>query len=128
MRNTGLPSVLLIAAAALLVGGALLLANELTPISGWTCIVVGLGLLAVGVVLDRPALAKRLLDTPGRALAAATERTRKTSVADAAPVAGELTRPRSTGRCRGSTDGHHRWSREPGVCMLCGEPIPDGRR
>ncbi|HUY09816.1 MAG TPA: hypothetical protein VMW80_10290 [Candidatus Dormibacteraeota bacterium] len=128
MRNTGLPSVLLTAAAALLVGGALLLANELTPISGWACIVLGLGLLAVGVALDRPALGKRLVDGTGRALAATTERARKASVTAASPVSGEVPRPRTSGRCRGSTDGHHRWSRDPGVCMLCGEQIPDGRR
>ncbi|HVB52760.1 MAG TPA: hypothetical protein VNF24_01010 [Candidatus Acidoferrales bacterium] len=128
MGNTGWPGVFRTAAAAALVGGALLLANQLTPISGWTCIVVGLGLLAIGVVLDRPPLTNRFADVSGRVFNSVRERARKTSAAEVPTIRGDVRRTRAFRRCRGSTDGHHRWSQDPGVCMFCGEEIPEDRR
>jgi hypothetical protein len=112
-------------AIALLVGGVLLLANQLTPISGWSCLAVGIGLLAIALLLERSELAKRFAETRTRAPAAAA-RTGSVSFAAGSGEPARAARPRRSTRCRGSTDGHHRWSRDQGLCMFCGQEMPRG--
>ena len=115
----------LTAAIALLVAGGLLLANQLTPISGWSCLAAGIGLLTVAVLLDRSDLAQRFAETRTRAPAVAT-RTPSVSVAASRGEPVRAARQRRSARCRGSTDGHHRWSRDQGLCMFCGQEMPQG--
>lgn len=110
------------AAIAVLVGGAFLLANQLTPISGWSCLAVGIGLLAVAVLLDRSQLAQGFRET--RTRAPVTAPTGSVSLAAGGGTPARATPARHSTRCRGSTDGHHRWSHDQGLCMFCGQEMP----
>ncbi len=118
----------LTAAAALVVGGALLLANQVTPISGWTCVALGLALLAAGLLLGNPTVTGQLDQATDRAMTLVQKQVRRLTVSPALPTSAQLPPSRMSSRCLGSTDGHHRWSRDPNVCMLCGKPIGEDRR
>jgi hypothetical protein len=124
MGNARWPSAFLMAAIALLVGGLLLLLNQLTPISGWSCVAVGLCLLAVALLLDRPDLVKRFEEARRRPPATAVGPPAKVSFAARPQKPTPAPRPRRSTRCRGSTDGHHSWSRDRGLCMFCGQEMP----
>lgn len=124
MGSVRWPSALGVAAIALLTGGVLLLLNQLTPISGWSCVAVGFCLLALALLLDRPDLVKRFEAARKPPPATAVGPPAKVSFArpqKPTPTA----RPRRSTRCRGSTDGHHRWSRDRGLCMFCGQEMPE---
>ncbi|MGB6772279.1 MAG: hypothetical protein WBF51_09805 [Candidatus Dormiibacterota bacterium] len=103
----------------------LLLANQVTPISGWSCLAIGIGLLAVAMLLDRFQLAQRFAVSRTRAPATAAP-TGSVSLAAGGGTPAKVARPRRSARCRGSTDGHHRWSRDQGLCMFCGQEMPEG--
>ncbi|MFZ0995824.1 MAG: hypothetical protein WAO09_07600 [Candidatus Dormiibacterota bacterium] len=118
------PSAFITAAIALLVGGVLLLLNQLTPISGWSCVAIGFCFLAVAALMDRSNLAERFAQVRNRAMATAVGPA-NSSAAPRLENASPTIRPRRSTRCRGSTDGHHRWSRDRGLCMFCGQEMPD---
>jgi len=119
------PRAFLTAAIALLVGGVLLLLNQLTPISGWSCVAIGLCLLAVAALMDRSDLAERFEKVRNRPMATAVAPPAKASVAAGSQHPNRAARPRRSTRCRGSTDGHHSWSRDRGLCMFCGQEMSD---
>jgi hypothetical protein len=125
MGNARWPSAFLTAAIALLAGGVLLLVNQLTPISGWSCVAIGLCLLAVAALMDRSDLAERFEKARNRPIAAAVGPPTKASAVAGPQKPSPPARPRRSNRCRGSTDGHHRWSRDQGLCMFCGQEMPD---
>lgn len=127
MRNSRWPRLFITAAAASMVGGAVLLVNQLTPISPWVCIWFGVAMLAIGVALDWTNLTRPWAGVPGRAIGPARERAHPGSAAAASTDHLEIEVSRGSGHCAGSTDGHHRWSRDPEVCMLCGEQLPKDR-